>query len=69
MADIATAPEFTPEIVEALREAFLDWYGENFNILEGGGAGDVQALLVTLNAAYWKAPSSNGTKLSDCSKA
>ena len=42
--------EISPETREALGDAFLDWYGENFNILADGGTGDVYALLLTLKA-------------------
>ena len=52
----------TPELIEALQDAFWDWYGLNGNIIEDGGTGDVYALLLTLNAACWNAPSSNFSK-------
>ena len=27
----------SPELIEALRDAFLKWYGTNYNIIEDGG--------------------------------
>ncbi len=48
----------SPELIEALRDAFLKWYGTNYNIIEDGGAGDVYDLLLTFNAACWKAKNS-----------
>ncbi len=53
--------EVTPEMIEALEGAFLDWYGYNFNILDDGGAGDVYGLFLTLNAAAWNASISRGS--------
>lgn len=51
----------TPELEAALRDAFLDWYGENANTIEGGGWGDVYGLFLTLNAACWKASISSSS--------
>ena len=43
--------EISPETREALEDAFLNWYGKNFNILADGGTGDVYALLLALKAS------------------
>lgn len=54
--------EKTPARLEALEDAFRDWYGANYNLLEDGGTGDVYSLLLTLNAACWNASNSSGSK-------
>lgn len=42
--------EITPEVIEALEEAFRKWQGRNGGALDLGGTGDVHDLLLTLNA-------------------
>jgi len=41
----------TSEMAEALDEVFWNWLGENYNVIEGGGTGDVFALWLALNMA------------------
>jgi len=61
-ADTAGAPEnaedipksdaeITPEILDAMQEAFWRWQGSNSGALYDGGTGDVVALRSALNAA------------------
>lgn len=51
--------EVTPEMIEALGDEFLRWYGENYNTLEGGGVGDVYDLLARLEDARMNFSSSS----------
>lgn len=44
----------SPETRAALEAAFEDWYARNYNVLEGGGLGDVVHLYSTLMLAAEK---------------
>jgi hypothetical protein len=43
--------EITPEMIDALEEAFIEWWGENDYLLRVGLPGDVVDLRLRLNAA------------------
>ena len=48
-------PDLRARFVDALTEAFSEWLAENYNIVDGGGTGNVVQLFAALTAASAKA--------------
>jgi hypothetical protein len=55
----AGAPAFTPDVVEALEDAFRGWWGKNSRDMHDGATGDVVQLFFVLNAAFANASTSS----------
>lgn len=51
--------EITPEMIEALEDAFCHWRAWNRDALDLGGVGDIYDLVLRLNAALAKASKSS----------